>query len=247
MLSEERKKRILELEKRSFDRNIFTFTDFLSPSSLAGAKDIISLKSATFFGGCDFAERQMIRFGKIEDLGYEEEFPISILKISVKGEKFATKITHRDVLGAIIGLGIERQKLGDMFVNEGVSYIIASETVSKLILEELKSVGRNAVTVEEVKSVPSGFEPKTKEVEFSVSSNRVDGVICKVYNLSRESALSLFPKGFVAINGKPCEVPSKTLKEGDVVTVRGEGKFTFLCENGFSKKGKLYVLVSVSV
>ena len=229
MLSEERKKRILELEKRSFDRNIFTFTDFLSPSSLAGAKDIISLKSATFFGG------------------YEEEFPISILKISVKGEKFATKITHRDVLGSIIGLGIERQKLGDMFVNEGISYIIASKTVSKLILEELKSVGRNTVTVEEAFSVPTGFAPRTKDVEFSVSSNRVDGIICKVYNLSREGALNLFPKGFVAINGKPCEAPSKTLKEGDVVTVRGEGKFTFLCERGFSKKGKLYVLVSVNV
>ena len=243
----EKLKRIKELESRSFERSIFTFSDFMSPTSLYEATTILKGGKYTVFGGVDFAERKMIRFGSIEELGYEEPFPIAVLKIALQGGKFASPITHRDVLGAVLNLGIERQKLGDIFINGTFCYVIADKTVAKLIIEELKSVGRNKVAVEEIDRVPIEFAPQKKEMEFSIASNRVDAVLCKVYSLSRETSSALFDKGLVAINCKPCESPSKPLKEGDVVTARGFGKLVFEGEGGFSKKGKLYVTVDVFI
>lgn len=247
MFNEEKIKRIKELESRSFERGVFTFSDFMSPTSLYEATTVLRQGEYTVFGGVDFAERKMIRFGNEEELGYEEPFPITVLKMSLQGGKFASVITHRDVLGAVLNLGIERQKLGDIFINGVFCYVIADKTIAKLIVEELKSIGRNKVIVEEVSCVPIEFAPQKREMQFSVASNRVDAVLCKVYSLSRENSLALFDKGFVSINGKPCESPSKSLKCGDVVTARGFGKFIFEGEGGFSKKGKLYVTVSVFI
>ena len=244
MLNEERLKRIKELEARSFERGIFTFSDFMSPTSLYEATLILKVGKYTVFGGEEFAERKMIRFGDMNDFGYEEPFPITVLQIALQGGKFASPISHRDVLGAVLNLGIERQKLGDIFVNGNFSYIIAEKLVAELIKEELKTVGRNKVEVSEVERVPSEFAPSKKQMQFSVASNRVDAVLCKTYSLSREDGVGLFNKGFVAINGKPCESPSKPLKEGDVVTARGYGKLVFEGEGGLSKKGKLYVTIS---
>ena len=247
MFNEEKIKRIKELESRSFERGVFTFSDFMSPTSLYEATTVLRQGEYTVFGGVDFAERKMIRFGNEEELGYEESFPITVLKMTLQGGKFASAITHRDVLGAVLNLGIERQKLGDIFINGVFCYVIADKTIAKLIVEELESIGRNKVIVEEVSCVPVEFAPQKREMQFSVASNRVDAVLCKVYSLSRENSLALFDKGFVAINGKPCESPSKSLKEGDVVTARGFGKLVFEGEGGFSKKGKLYVTVSVFI
>ena len=243
----EKLKRIKELESRSFERGVFTFSDFMSPTSLYEATTVLKQGEYTVFGGADFAERKMIRFGNIESFGYEEPFPITVLKITLQGGKFASSISHRDVLGAVLNLGIERQKLGDIFINGVFCYVIADKTVAKLIIEELASVGRNKVVVETVDSVPEEFAPKKREMQFSVASNRVDAVLCKVFSLSRENSVGLFDKGFVAINGKPCESPSKPLKDGDVITARGFGKLVFEGEGGLSKKGKLYVTVSVFI
>lgn len=246
-MNEERLKRIKELEMRSFERGIFTFSDFMSPTSLCEATGILKTGRYSLFGGADFAERRMIRFGSPEELGYEEEYPISILKTTLQGGKFATPITHRDVLGAVLNLGIERQKLGDIFINGTFSYIIADKTVARLIVEELESIGRNKVLTEEVDCVPDELAPQKKQMQFSVASNRADAVLCKAYGLSRDDGAALFERGIVAINGKPCESPSKQLKAGDVITARGFGKMTFDGEGGLSKKGKLYVTVSVFI
>ena len=244
---QEKIKRIKELESRSFERGIFTFSDFMSPTSLYEVTSILKGANYSVYGGVDFAERRMIRFGSTEELGYEEPFPIAVLEIELKGGKFASAITHRDVLGAVLNLGIERQKVGDIFVNGNFAYVISDGTVAKLILEELESVGRNKVLVKEVDAVPCELAPKKKQMEFSVSSNRADAVLCKVFGLSREDGVLLFEKGLVAINGKPCETPSKPLKDNDVITARGFGKMVFEGEGGTSKKGKLYVTVSVFI
>ena len=247
MISEDRKNRIKELESRSFERGIFTFSDFLSPTSLSDATEMLKKGDFTVCGGVDFAERKMIRFGNIQDLGYEEEFPITILKITLVGGKFATPVTHRDVLGAIMGLGIERQKLGDIFINGNFAYVISHETVAKLILLSLDSVGRNKVSVEEIDALPLDLAPKTKTQRFSVSSNRADAIICKVFNLPREDGKELFLKQLVFVNGKPIDNSSKAIRSGETVTVRGYGKFTFIKEDGQSKKGKPYVEIELFV
>ena len=245
MLSEERLKRIQELKNRSFERGIFTFTDFLNATAVMEVCSLCKKGEVTSFGGADFCERQMVRFGNPDELGYEESFPLAILEIKLTGGKYATKVTHRDVLGAVINLGIERQKLGDIFVNGEFIYLIVDEKVSKLILSDLTSVGRNRVEVKEIDALPSSLAPTLSEREFSVASNRVDAVICKVYNLSREECSELFQRGLVTVLGKVIDQPSKQLKEGDIVAVRGYGKFIFVGLGGISKKGKQYVTVQI--
>lgn len=237
--------RINELYNRSVNRGIYTFTDFLSPTKAEEAERIAGKGNLTLFGGCDYAERVMARFGNADELGYEEEFPIILLKITVSSGKFASPITHRDVLGATLNLGIERSKSGDIFVKGNEAYIFVAESVADFIVGELKTVSRNPVTVSFAESLPADFRPVTEEREISVASNRADAVVSRLYNLSRDESSTLFKSGTVAVNGKVTEKGEKALKEGDTVTARGYGKFTFAGEGGTSKKGKLYVKLIV--
>ena len=239
--------RINELYSRSANRGIFTFTDFLSPSKQAEAERIAGKSNVKFFGGCENCERAMARFGNEEELGYDEEFPIKIIKITVTAGKFAKEITHRDVLGAVLNLGIDRSKTGDIVVGKNEAYIFVADTIAELIVSEVKSVSRNPAKAEIVDEMPENMQPKTEEREISVASNRADAVVSRLYGMSREESLTKFKSGFVAINGKTCEKNEKTLCEGDVVTVRGNGKFVFTGEGGTSKKGKLYVKVKVYI
>lgn len=237
--------RINELYDRSLSRNIFTFTDFLSPTKAEEIRKTVGDKNVEFFGGNEFSERTIARFGNKEELGYEEDFPVKLFKISTTAGKFAVPVTHRDVLGAVLNLGIERDKTGDIFIDGECSYIYVHRDIASLIMSELKTVSRNPVVVSEVYGLPDCVRPKTEETEISVASNRADAVISRLYNFSRDESSSLFKSGFVSLNGKQLLKSEKTLKGGDVVTVRGKGKFVFVSEGGISKKGKLYVKLNV--
>lgn len=239
--------RIEELAERCERRGIFVYTDFLNPTKAEEAGRVAKSKGVKieFYGGTENAERVMARLGDKEEFGYDEEYPVKLLKIECTGGKFASPITHRDVLGAILNLGIDRDKTGDIFVNGIFVYIFAEEKIAEFILKELESVGRNAVKITEAKELPDEFKVTIIEMEISVSSNRVDAIISRLYGLSREQSSALFKNGFAAINGKQTDKGEKELREGDVVAVRGKGKFKFLGEGGTSKKGKLYVRLGV--
>lgn len=243
-MSNDFENRIKELYDRSLNRAIFTFSDFLSPSKKIEAENAVGKGNVSFFGGCDFAERAMARFGSAEELGYEEEYPIKLLKISVTSGKFSVEITHRDVLGAVLNLGIERDKIGDIFVGQNEAYLFAVDTIADFIANELTTVSKNPVKASFPDKIPEYFRPSTETIRASVASNRADAVISRVYGISREESLELFKNAVVAINGKIAEKGVKPLKSDDVVTVRGRGKFVFIGECGTSKKGKLYVEIN---
>ena len=116
--------RINELAEKSYSENRFVFTDFLDMSQLSTYYSLerdLSYVGTSVSGGTDGCERCMVRFGSPDSLGYEEAFPIVLLHISPVQKKFSDALTHRDFLGSVIGLGIERAKLGDIIVrdNEG--------------------------------------------------------------------------------------------------------------------------------
>ena len=159
MLDDEKAKRIKELAARSRDRGIFTFTPFLSPSRLLEIPYLCDGVSYELWGGASWAERKMVRFGSEDEIGYKADFPAVILHVFPANKKFANKLSHRDFLGAILNLGIERDMVGDIFVSDSEAYIIICEDVLSLILAELDSVGRTTVKTELVDSVPDGFAP----------------------------------------------------------------------------------------
>ena len=125
------KRRFAELAKRS-EQGYFTFTDFLGLAEQSAFNEIkggIKGISYSAFGGAEGTERVMIRFGSPEELGYEEEFPIVTLMIKPKSEKFADRLTHRDFLGALMSLGIERSVLGDIVIRDNIGYLFAKEDI----------------------------------------------------------------------------------------------------------------------
>ena len=242
-MHEEWIKRCADLYSRSFTKNIFTFSDFVQEDKIA----LIPLSKDKFkvWGGAEKTSRMMVRFGSSEDLGYEQDFPLVVIRFSPLSKKFASPLSHRDYLGAILNLGIERDKIGDIFSGENEGYVVCHEDVSALILESIDRVGRVSVKAEITTAVPESFLPKKEEKELVVSSIRIDVVVCKAYNLSREDALEIFRENRVSVNGIASTNNAYFLKVGDNVAVRGFGKFEFLGEVGRSSKNKPYVKIAV--
>ena len=137
------KKRLEELARRSYTQNMFTFTDFLSLPELDlfyQNEPQLRFAGVTVFGGAEGVDRKIIRFGSQEDLGYEEEFPIVCIAIEPILEKFGENLSHRDYLGALMNLGIERENLGDIFIKGKNGYVFCLERIAEYILENLTQV-----------------------------------------------------------------------------------------------------------
>ena len=240
------KKRFAELSNKSYNAGIFTFTDFLGLAEQAVFETVkrqLGGVKYTAFGGADGAERVMLRFGDVGDLGYEVPFPITALKISPKDKKFAEKLTHRDFLGALLNLGIERSCLGDIVITDNEGYLFCKENIAEYIASELFRVRRTEVTVSVANTLPEGELYKTEELTVQVSSERLDAVIARVFSLSREDAQNLFSKRLVFASGREIESASYSPKENEKISVRGHGRFIYRGVSSLSKKGKLNVKI----
>ncbi len=243
-------KRLIELSNRAYQNNIFTFSDFLSLSQQEVLYQAARDKGFTpiaydLFGGYENCERKMVRFGSEKDFGYEVPFPIQCIKVEPLAKKFAREYTHRDYLGSLMSLGIDRKKFGDIFVDGMDAYIYADESTADYLLENFVSVGRNSVKCS-VSELPESYKKAAlKEMTIQVASPRADAVIARVYNLSRKDTLPYFTEKKVSVNGHIVENNDKILSAGDSVSVRGFGKFNLWEEGGLSRKGKLNLVVEV--
>lgn len=238
--------RLIELADKAYSRNIYTYTPFLGlaeQQAFYAAEREVSYAGVRMEGGSALSERKIIRFG---DPGYDENFPIATVKISPKTPKFAENLTHRDFLGAVMNLGIERDVVGDIFLQDEKSALLfCHENIADYIVENLDRVRHTNVACKRTEGefVMQSAEPE--RISVTVASPRVDGMISKVYNLSREESRNLFNNGRIFINGIQTENASCQLKEEDAVTVRGYGKFIFYGKMGASRKGKDRVEVGV--
>lgn len=242
------KNRLHDLAEKSFTQGIFTFTGFLGLSE----QDIfwqeernLSHAGYRLEGGCEGADRVVVRFGNPEEFGYEVPYPIACVHIQPLAPKFADALSHRDFLGALMNLGIERSTVGDIKVGERQAYLFCLDSIADFICENLSQVKHTHVKcslAEDFQDIPQE-EPETLAVQ--VQSLRVDAVLSKVYNLSREKSLDLFRAGKVYVDGRLCENNSRQLKCGETVNARGYGKFVLKEEPRQTRKGKLAADVAV--
>lgn len=234
--------RLKDLSEKS-DKNLrFTFTEFLSLDEQSALKSIErEVSTFSLFGGAPGCERVIARFGNPNDFGYEEDFPISILKLQPKLKKFADDLVHRDFLGALMNLGIERKLLGDIIVKDNVAYVFAMEKIADYICENLTRVKHTVITPQIVPDIPEGQLFKTESISIPVSSLRLDCIIAGIYNLSRSQVVEIFSSQKVFVNGRLIENISHAPKEKDIISVRGFGRFVFSSTGGTSKKGRVYV------
>ncbi len=241
------KKRFLELAGRAYTNYQYQFTGFLNLMEtslfLQSAREFPHVPY-TLFGGMEDCERQMARLGSEEMMGYVEQFPICCLKAEPNLQKFADQLGHRDVLGALMNLGVERSNIGDIILCDNVAYIFCHERMAEFLTTELTQIRHTPVRCSVVEELPEATAlRKTENVRVQVASVRLDALISKVYNLSRGDSLELFRLKRVFVDGKICENNSYAVKENEVISVRGFGKFKYRSQDGVSKKGKLNVTV----
>ena len=243
---EQFKKRILELCRVAYQRDIVTFSDFLDLNeqhmvrSLSGLERGVSLQ---WYGGYEMSERQMIAF-QPDALSYEWEFPLCCLHIQPKSLKYSEKLTHRDYLGALLNLGIDRGKIGDILIQDDSSaYVFCEEKIADYILDELCRVKHTNIALEKVPEYEAVVARKEEEVTGTVASVRLDSIISLAFHESRSSMVSFIEAGKVFVNGKMITSNGYTLHENDVVSVRGKGKFRFDGAQYKTKKGKYGVRI----
>ena len=238
------KNRFKELALKSYNQGIFTFTEFLGLAEQDVFNQIESeLRYVGYkiFGGTDDGERVIVRFGNEEELGYSVDYPIKCLVIRPLMQKFAEDLTHRDFLGALMNLGIKREKLGDIIIHENEGYLFCLEQIADYIVDNLTRVKHTSVTVEienNSEKISHLYKDDYKCQIILVDSKRLDAIIAKTYKISRTSSLNLFVAGKVYVNGRQCTSNSQLIKNGDIISVRGKGRIKYMGNEGVSKKGR---------
>lgn len=220
-------------------------TNFLDPSEIVTVSKEIKYVEHAIWGGFENAERKIILIGfdsELEDdVRYVASEFISALRISVSNDI----LTHRSVLGSILGLGIKREMIGDIIVQNNLCDIIVSKNVVEYILNNFKFVGREKIEVKEISldeiMIP---EDSSKEINTTVSSLRIDNIISAGYGISREKSSALVKGKFVKLNHVVIKSAVKTVHEGDLISVRGKGRLEVREIGGTSKSGRIKIVLA---
>ena len=163
-------KRLLELSSIAYQRDIVTFSDFLNLNELHILQSIPKNELSSryeLFGGYEYAERQMVAFLP-DALCYEYEYPIEVLRVSAVHKKYAESLTHRDYLGALLNLGIERSKIGDLAVTDDACLIFCHADMSDFICKEFTRVRHTLVSVERMQLSEFHYVPERTEIKGNV-------------------------------------------------------------------------------
>lgn len=221
------------------------FTHFLDPATAFFVKKYLPFDAglrASYFGGYDGAERQVLSIAPEWLEVAEADFPIACIK-SV-GSSFH-ELSHRDYLGALMGLGITREQVGDIVVNGQTAHIFCKQDIAPYILQNLSKVGADGVKSELVELADAVIkEEQTQETTFTVASLRLDAVLAGALKISRTAGAELVKSCRVNVNFEPCENLSRILSCGDLISVRGFGRLKISKIEGTSRKGRTFIQVS---
>jgi len=212
------------------------YMGFLSGEQAVAVKNYLEKRNVKFnlFGGYCGAERVML--GCFPDWAEGTEFPISA--VTFKYRKI-DNLSHRDFLGSLMGLGITREKVGDILIEEGRAVAFLDEDIVNFVISQLEKIGRTGVTVS------LGFEgelpigDKLTESSTTVASARLDCVVSAISGLSRGVATEKISQGLVSVNSFVTEKITYSVSEGDIITVRGKGKFIISSLDGRTRKNRV--------
>lgn len=194
--------------------------------------------AVTTYGVFQEAERKMIAFN-CEDLSMTGA---KVLKVTNKS-KFE-ELTHRDYLGALMNIGIKREKFGDLNVQGNSCYIVVSEEVLQYVITNLNKIGKCPCEVKEVNSSQIlSIKPQFEEIVLTVNSNRIDSIVSSCLNISRGKAEEIISSGKVLIDYVSETSKNKQIQGGSIITIRGYGKYKLVDEIGWSSKGKTKILL----
>lgn len=234
------KKRLIDLSRLASRRHTVTFSNFLNLNELNLFAQVKADLETDFclFGGYEYAERQMIAF--IPDaLSYA--FPISCLRFVPAHLKFAEELTHRDILGALMHLGVERSRIGDIKIDGTDYFIFCEESVADYILGSLDRIRHTSVKGKAVALENFQFEQKFEQIYGIVTSNRLDSIVSLAAKTSRSQSAQMIRAQKAFVNEKAMSSGSYACKEGDIVSIRGFGKYIYEGSCGETKKGRMKI------
>lgn len=239
-------KRFYDLADNSSFHHTYTYTNFLSPLEqdcfLSCSYDF-SATGYQLWGGSPSCLRKLIIFGSEENTGYPFISPIRVLHIFPKAAKFAENLSHRDYLGSLMALGIDRSLTGDIIIRGSQAWVYVLESAVDFLTKNLTSVRHTSVICKEEDGNIPELEIKYQTINANLASERLDLIIAAVTGLKREQAKSLLANQKVFLNGRLIESSGKAIKEGDEITVRGFGKFIYDGIDSTSRKGRLNITI----
>lgn len=233
---EEFLKKIKDLHSRCINKNIVTCTGFLTPAERQAILNNFNISNIVFFGGNESCERVRAFFfpDYLDVVDYEEYI------VAFKASFSFKELSHRDFLGAILAPGIERRCIGDIFVFKNEAFFFATKDICEFIKTNLNKVGNVGIKLCEI-----GFDdvkvpvPNVEIITFTVQSLRLDSIVAGAIKLSREKASLLIKNGMVSLNYIECVNGSKEIKNADVFSVKGYGKFCVADCGRITRKGKI--------
>lgn len=247
--------RFLELSRTAYQREIITYSDFLNLNEQnilhTLPKENLYTRYVSF-GGYNLAERQMaafipdalyLRYGK-ESLSEEEiEYPFTVLSVAPHNRKFSEELSHRDYLGALLNLGIERSKLGDILISDGEALVFTHNDMCDFISEELTRVRHTTVRVSKKEFNGAEYAPNYEEIRGTVASVRLDSLLPLAFSSSRTKLSGLIEGAKVFVNGRLVTSNGYQVQEGDIISVRGMGKFRYKGAGQRTRKNRIYVVI----
>lgn len=232
--------RVLDKFEQRERRNIPASTGFLSPREQTLAVSLLNAagirEGYRLDGGYEGAERKVLTF--LPDWAEEDPEALAFLRAAFRGAD--SVLTHRDILGSLMGQGIARERVGDILLSDHSADVVVSPSLAEFLLQNWDSAGRVRLDISpidrEALTIP---QVQVKEIRDTVSSLRLDAVAASAFSLSRGKAAELIAAGRVSLDHMPCEKPDKPVAEGAVLTVRGLGRARVAECGKLTKKGRI--------
>ncbi len=219
------------------------FVGFLDEHRQAVARAVLREKGEQnfcFFGGYEGAERVFLGVFPSFLPPQADIFPITAIGFFYRK---TAALTHRDFLGALLSLGLKREKIGDIVCDKGQTVVFVCEELADFVAESVTKVGREGVKVQVPFSGTLSVQRRFEEWQDTVASPRLDAVLKVALRTSREDAARKIAAGLVSLNHMPCLSVSQEVRENDVLSVRGGGRFMVDKLGPPTKKGRLFVSI----
>lgn len=224
------------------------FSTFLDGAEIADIRDNIRFPygyNVMFWGGFEDSERKIMGVFPEWEEAEAKKFPLSVVRFTTG---FSKKLIHRDYLGTIMSLGIDRAKTGDILIEENIAYVFAYSDIAEYIKSNINKIANVGVKAE----LFDGAEIEIPKREFRTceavcASLRLDAVVAGALNISRNESLSLISAGKVKLNYREAQHSSQTVKEGDLISVRGFGRFYLDEVGGETRKGRIHITLRFNI
>lgn len=219
-------------------------SNFLSPGQAAAVESAYGTRQDVLLrwdGGFEEAERRVAVFLQPQWGEYLREEVVAAICLSYRRQD---TLRHQDVMGAVLGLGLSRQVLGDIAIAPPCAYVVCLAGRADFIVQQLAMVGRVGVSAQvlPLSQLPA-LAPALEEKQITVASLRLDAIVAAAFGLSRSAAATAIAAGRVQLAHHECQNPSQPVQPGNTLSLRGKGRVKLLAEEGTSKKGRLRIVL----